>query len=568
MGDLYKNEVKNFKVEEKGDIIESNINNCEKFLNEVLKINNIKLEDIYNNTLIKKDIKEKYRGLYTFLCEKLEKDLFQIYKYLTGNIPIAQNILLCNKDTSNEEITSFIYRAIKCKFNSCFIIGGIELLNFEQKSAMINLLDQFYQKDNDKINSCLIILFINKASDIFKNLGMKKYRNIFNVKRKVFDKEMYKGNDIEIVKSDKSGVGKSTQIKKEIEDNKKTWIYFPIGGVFTREDIIRRLKKLKVNSYCVIHIDLYDTDQTSLMMDFLFSILITRFYGQNEDVFYLSKNIPIKIEIPNSFIDFFEKFQILTLFNKKELTISNLSPLIVPNKIDSNIQIVANYLKSLKEDKINDYDLFFPNITPEDFASRTITFKKPKKKITTTLPAQFLSSNECQKLIFNVIKEKIKEPTYYQIISFINVLAVQLKKLNKNYYLNAHELILTGKKMNYIRTFIVESFIKLTNHFTEGAFTELLKNQKKVHNTQSGQYNEGEDLNNANNVLANYNHEVISFKAIKPSLLFFHEGDGESFSIITNEKPKDEEYINLLNLKNCQALSEETKLKSFPKYND
>jgi hypothetical protein len=299
MGDLYKNEVKNFKVEEKGDIIESNINNCEKFLNEVLKINNIKLEDIYNNTLIKKDIKEKYRGLYTFLCEKLEKDLFQIYKYLTGNIPIAQNILLCNKDTTNEEITSFIYRAVKCKFNSCFIIGGMELLNFEQKSAMINLLDQFYQKDGDKINSCLIILFINKASDIFKNLGMKKYRNTFNFKRKVFEKEMYEGNDIEIVKSDKSGVGKSTQIKKEIEDNKKTWIYFPIGGVFTREDIIRRLKKLKVNSYCVIHIDLYDTDQTSLMIEFLFSILITRFYGQSEDVFYLSKNIPIKIEIPN-----------------------------------------------------------------------------------------------------------------------------------------------------------------------------------------------------------------------------------------------------------------------------
>ena len=568
MGDNCKNEVKDFKAEEKGDIIESNINNCEKFLNEELKINNIKLEDIYKSTLIKKDIKEKYKGLYSFLCEKLEKDLFQIYKYLTGNVPIAQNVLLCNKDTSNEEITSFLYRAVNCKFNSCFIIGGIELLNFEQKSVMIKLLDQFYQRDEDKIKSCLIILFINKTSDIYKNLGMKKYRNIFNVKRNVFEKEMYVGNDIEIVKSDKSGVGKSTQIKKDIEDNKKKWIYFPIGGVFTREDIIRRLKKLEVDSNCVIHFDLYDTDQTSLMMDFLFSILITRFYGQNEDIFYLSKNIPIKIEIPNSFIDFFEKFQILTLFNKKELTISNLCPLIVPNSIECNIQVVANYLKSLKEKKIDNFDLFFPNITPSDFATRVITFQKPKKKITTTLSAQFLPPQECQQLIFDIIKEKIKEPTYYQIISFINVLATQLKKLNKNFYLNAHDLILTGKKMNYIRTFIVVSFIKLTKHFTEGAFTELLKNQKRVHNTQFGQYNEGEDLNNANNVLANYNHEVISFKAIDPSLLFFHEGDGESFSIITNKKPTEPEYINLLNLKNCQALTEQMKLKSFPKYTD
>ena len=569
MGDYYKIEVKNFKVEEKGDIIESNINNCENFLNEELKINNIKLENIYKSTLIKNDIKEKYKGLYSFLCEKLEKDLFQIYKYLTGNVPIAQNVLLCNKDTSNEEISSFLYRAVKCKFNSCFIVGGIELLNFEQKALMIKLLEQFFQKDENKINSCLIILFINKSSDIYKNLGVKKYKKIFNVNRKIFEKEMYEGNDIEIVKSDKSGVGKSTQIKKDIEDNKKKWIYFPIGGVFTREDIIRRLKELQIDINCVIHFDLYDTDQTSLLLDFLFSILITRFYGQNEDIFYLSKNIPIKIEIPNSFINFFEKFQILTLFNKKELTISNLSPLIVPpNQIDSNIQIVANYLKSLKEHTIDGHDLIFPNITPEEWANRSITFKKPKKVIKTAIFAKYLSPQECQKLIFDVIKEKIKEPTYYQIISFINILAVQLKKLNKNFFLNAHELILTGKNINYIRTLIVESFIKLTKHFTEGAFTELLKSQTKVHNLQFGLYNEGEDLNNAINVLANYNHEVISFKAIDPSLLFFHEGDGESFSIITNKKPTDKEYINLLNLKNCQALTEEMKLKAFPKYSD
>jgi hypothetical protein len=96
-------------------------------------------------------------------------------------------------------------------------------------------------------------------------------------------------------------------------------------------------------------------DQISLMMDFLFSLLITRFYGQNEDIFYLFKNIQIKIEIPNSFIDFFEKFPILSLFNIKEMKISNLYPLIEPKELDSNIQIVANYLKSLKEKNIDEY---------------------------------------------------------------------------------------------------------------------------------------------------------------------------------------------------------------------
>ena len=73
------------------------------------------------------------------------------------------------------------------------------------------------------------------------------------------------------------------------------------------------------------------------MMEVLFSILITRFYGQNEEIFYLPKNIPIKVEIPNTFINFLEKFPFLYLFNIKELSIKNLAPLIVPQDTNSKL---------------------------------------------------------------------------------------------------------------------------------------------------------------------------------------------------------------------------------------
>ena len=39
------------------------------------------------------------------------------------------------------------------------------------------------------------------------------------------------------------------------------------------------------------------------------------------------------------------------------MKIEKLSPLVVPNKIDSNIQIVANYLQYLKNEQINIYIL-------------------------------------------------------------------------------------------------------------------------------------------------------------------------------------------------------------------
>ena len=561
--DLYSDNLENFQIEQKGEI-----DDCYKYLKEVLNKNNLNLEKIYEKSIIKKtNEKQKYDGIYIYKCEKLEKDLYQIYKYLTNNNPVAQNILLCKKETINEEIISFMYRAIRCKYNSCFIIGGIELLEFEQKLCLIDLLNNFFPKGNEKINSCLIFLYTNKSSDIYKNLEMKKYKQILDLKRNIFENINYDDNDIEIIKSDKSGVGKSTQIKKEIEDKGKKWIYFPFGGVLKHEEIIERLKELVIGNNCVLHLDLYNTEQISLMMEFLFSILITRFYGQNEDIFFLSKKIPIKIEIPNTFIDFFEKFPILTLFKIKEMKISNLSPLIVPRQINSNIQIVANYLKALKEKKINYNDLFFTDITPIEFKGQSVTLKKTKEKKEITIDAEILSEEECKQLIFDTIKEKIPEPTYYQIISFINVLAIQLKKFNQNYFLNAYQLLCArGGSTCMVRTFIVESFIKLTKYFTEGAFTNLLNRQKIVHEIVFGQYDENKDINNAVNELANNKHEEISFEKIDPSLIFFHEGTGQNFSIITIKSKSDKEYIDLLALRNSQEKNSSTFAKELPNY--
>ena len=47
------------------------------------------------------------------------------------------------------------------------------------------------------------------------------------------------------------------------------------------------------------------------MRDFLFSIIVTKIYGSNENIFYLPKELLIKIEIPNSYILFKEKYPIL-----------------------------------------------------------------------------------------------------------------------------------------------------------------------------------------------------------------------------------------------------------------
>ena len=50
---------------------------------------------------------------------------------------MAQTILLCNEETTSEEITAFMYRAFLCKYPVFFMIGKIEQLTSEKGDTLI-----------------------------------------------------------------------------------------------------------------------------------------------------------------------------------------------------------------------------------------------------------------------------------------------------------------------------------------------------------------------------------------------------------------------------------------------
>jgi hypothetical protein len=72
------------------------------------------------------------------------------------------------------------------------------------------------------------------------------------------------------------------------------------------------------------------------------------------------------VEIPNGFVDFMKKFPILDIFKKTTLELEKLRPLIVKPVLDTNVQIVANYLNLLETDKngLNTRDVYFEGINP------------------------------------------------------------------------------------------------------------------------------------------------------------------------------------------------------------
>jgi hypothetical protein len=189
------------------------------------------------------------------------------------------------------------------------MVGKIELLNSDQRLILTGIINTLFTGHEKEMKSCLVFAYSDKTSTIVQYLErIKGHEKLEHKDKNKEPKKLYE-EKVEIISSDKSGVGKSTYIKNQVKKSKKKYIHFPFGGEFNRKEVISRLKKINIKNEdapkTVIHLDLYDSKQTDLMKDFLYSFLITKLYGQNETLFYLSKEVEIKIEIPNGFIDFF-----------------------------------------------------------------------------------------------------------------------------------------------------------------------------------------------------------------------------------------------------------------------
>ena len=545
----YNQEIEFTFIKRNNNPVLDSITNAINFLTELLKKNNITEENIFKQNIINNG---NYVGLKSFFSYKDEvsQNIVKIYQNLTGNPPLAQTILLCSDSTTTEEITAFMYKSILCNYNVLFSIVKVEILEIEKRYMILEFLDKLYIENLTKMKSCLVFIYNDRNTDFMQEIFKKQnHQNLVINDNTNINNIQLKDETIEIFYSNACGVGKSTLIKSQTEENKKEYKYFPIGGEFTILEIINRLNSLNLNENSVLHFDLCDSAKVELMKDFLFSFLITKLCSSGENIFYLGNKIQIKIEIPFGFIDFFKKFPVLNLFKKKLISIEQKPTLKIDNKVYSNIQIACNYLKLFKEKTISENNLYIDKISQTEFLP--------------SIKSSSLDQQTCE----NLIKEffSIQNPTFYQITCFINIIASQLKEFTNNYYLSVGFLKEVGglksqNDLNTIREYIINALVLNTMHFTQGAYGKLIKSQEtaqEIQTNEDGTYDENNVLNEAIKSLTQ--REVISYKQIKPSLIFSNL-DGASLSIITNCEENSEEYKILKKLYNSDSDNNKKKL--------
>ena len=323
----------------------------------------------------------------------MEEYILYLFQEKLDKLPIEQNILICSKETSIEEIQSFFYRAILCEYNTLFIVEILESFSNFQHNKMYGYIDKLLtiklentkkdkenkdMKNIDKsrskeyLDSFIVFIykdlenessFINELMKYTKKIEktMEKFEDDSFIKKESSAIENEKENkmdelnisnishrsvrsiqdnditqNIKVFSSDVCGLGKSFNIKKIIKEDNLIYYYFALGGMLTKKviyakilDLFKKIKEdainkdmedqknnknkddddeedTKIEEYSefnnvAIHLDLIESEDISLINEFLFSFLIIKFYTNNEYIIYIPNNINIYIEIPNSF---------------------------------------------------------------------------------------------------------------------------------------------------------------------------------------------------------------------------------------------------------------------------
>ena len=153
--------------------------NISTFIVSLFMNNKLSLKSHYEKMLIKE--KDKYKGFYLKKCDNrlMEEIILNLFLEKLGELPIAQNVLICSKETSIEELQSFLYRAILCEHNTLFVIEVTKFFSVFQLNKMFTYIDKLLSykvektkeensdkyfektKTEDYLSSCLYFIYDN-----------------------------------------------------------------------------------------------------------------------------------------------------------------------------------------------------------------------------------------------------------------------------------------------------------------------------------------------------------------------------------------------------------------------
>ena len=520
-------------------------------------------------TQIRKEL-EYLKGLFFYKSTKedYEIDILKFYnKFLepltetnTGtdkpdilphNLPYCFNLLLCYDDLSENQIYAFCVRAINCDTNNLFIIVRPEEFKISQERFFFKTINKLLEKKLYKINSCIIILYVNQNSHIIKQLKNLKEKAEFPEEPPLFKTienaplQDLRNSPVEIVTSDSPRVGKTHYIRNQLGES-KYFVLFPLGDI---DQFFLTVRASSLNNFMdkkfSIIFELYENpDQKTynLIKNFLFQFLILKIYRNFN--YIAGDNLKIFIEVSSDYTTFYDDFKFLKPFKRHHIEFRNHPDFYEKNKIipmkEGNIFDVLNYLRLLKSGEINQ----------ASFSIQTLT-------------DIFLNVNSLEEGYDSLIKEyfinrfpsKSILPNFGQIELFSDILGDLIYNFEKFPDIKPENIKKNMKKfpvLKDIRAKIISSYIDFVLKFTAFSYESILQNQEVAAKHQKQlEYKLTDELKKK--LIEEINQKrVISYNDIRPGIILFNNiPDAKGYlelnkcTILTTYKETDKQYKEL-----------------------
>lgn len=336
------------------------------------------------------------------------RTLLALYWHTTQKIPFAHNVLLCNRKTSQDEITLILNRCQGCKNGQLFCIAKVEMLAHENQDFLVESLRKF--QGNKSFH--LALLCRGNSHHPF----LETFSEFVMLPKPITDNELEdffsnKYPNVLTVTSEIPGLGKSEEIRKFALLKDMSVVTLHISGIFERGNIVEELNNFKIKPYHVLHIDIGPIDEPFELDAFLFELIVLKHVSAGKGAFHLHTEY-VCIEIANSVNEeLSNSLPTVTSFKKRHLEWDDYNSMHVCQEINSPIQVVCHYLNLLDLKQLNKGDIYFNG--------KQAVHPLSPRACRELLRKHFLISGDMSYTIVNI---------------FIGVLADQLKKLSSSVF--------------------------------------------------------------------------------------------------------------------------------------
>ena len=435
--------------------------------------------------------------------------VLSLYYNSSKSLPEPHELLICDQKTSLEEIEIFLNRCLNSICLHCLVC--IEELELELQYEVAQLLGNFHERKNSQSEWHLaVILRSTEEHPLLLTLPKCIHRpNIApnNELKSIIDTFVTKAI---VVTSDLPGQGKTERIRElasDFVDEFKGIKTLPIYQFDTKLDIIFRLRAMKLKPYNCLHLDI-KCEWSTFLDTLIFELIVLQCVHSETTICHLNTQ-NVFIEIANTTMDSkLNDFAVRLLKSDHLRWKSDYNKFLVSNEIQSNVQIVCNYL-ALYDDK------------------------KLDKKI---VHNEVLSDEKCRYLLTNAFQTE--NMTFSLVHTFVNVLAVQLRRFSASQYLAPKTLRrMRGREAEAIRTNVMKKLIDSAAEFANRSVKKGRELQRNtLFNKQADETSKTEDITEG----------IISWHATNHLLVLFHASDSQTVSPLYSDlKEVDKSLQNL-----------------------